>query len=99
MSLNTQQYLLFSGFIYFVMNVVVVTGYATGFLGHTLISPLAAMRGLIALSCLIAFVAPLLWWCSFRTWTSGTTIILFTTMMVISVLWDSVCYWLAMASV
>jgi hypothetical protein len=99
MNVNAQQYLLFSGFLYFVANVAVVTGYATGFLGHVPFSPLAAMRGLIALSCLIALAVPLLWWFSFRASVSGTTILLFTAMIVFSVLLDLVFYWLAMAAV
>ncbi len=99
MNVNAQQYLLFSGFLYFVVNVAVVTGYATGYLGHTPFSPLVAMRGLIAVSCLIALGAPLLWWFGFRASISGTTIFLFTAMILFSVLLDLVFYWLAMAAV
>lgn len=96
---NAQQYLLVSGFVYLVVNAAIVIGYATGYLGHTPFSPLAAMRGLLTVSCLSALGAPLLWWFAFRASISGPTILLFTAMIVFSVLLDLVFYWLAMAAV
>lgn len=96
---NASQYLLFFGFIYFAVNVAIVTGYATGFIGHRLFSPSDAMTALIVLSVIISLASPLIWWLNFRPAVTTLTICMFSAMILGTILLNVIFYWLALAAV
>jgi len=98
MKSNIQLYILFGGFIYFAINVVIIMGYACGYIGHILLTPFEAIRTLIIISFVIAIITPVVRG-SFKSFVGPTCFIMFMVMVIVTALFNFLCACMLTATV
>ena len=97
---NVQLYILFSGFLYFMANIAVIIGYASGcrYFRYYPMTLFEAIRTLIILSFVIVLISPVVWG-FMKHIVERTCLIMFMIMIVITIVFDFLFYGLASASV